>query len=209
MKFIFDLFPVFVFFGVYSIAERVPETAVALTSQILSALGFDTHFEASQGPILLATAAAIIATIGQVVYLMARGKPVDKMLWISLVIIVVMGGLTLALHDSTFIKWKPTVLYWVFGAVLLGSDVLLGRNLIRKMMEEQLTLPDPLWRWVNLSWVGFFVLMGILNLYVAFNFSESAWVKFKLFGGMGLMFVFALGQGLLLQRYAEEENKGE
>ena len=205
MKFLFDLFPVFVFFGVYSLAERVPEAAVSLTTNLLAAIGLDTHFEPSQGPILLATAAAIIASIGQVLYLMARRRPVDKMLWISLVIIVVMGGLTLALHDSTFIKWKPTVLYWVFGAVLLGSDLLLGRNLIRKMMEGQLTLPDPIWRRVNLSWVGFFVLMGVLNLYVAFNFSESAWVKFKLFGGMGLMFVFALGQGLLLQRYAEDD----
>ncbi len=205
MKFIFDLFPVFVFFGVYSLAERVPETAVSLTTSLLAAIGLDSHFEPSQGPILLATAAAIVATIGQVLYLMARRRPVDKMLWISLVIIVVMGGLTLALHDSTFIKWKPTVLYWVFGAVLLGSDLLLGRNLIRKMMGTQLTLPDPIWRRVNLSWVAFFALMGALNLYVAFNFSESAWVKFKLFGGMGLMFVFALGQGLLLQRYADDD----
>lgn len=205
MKFIFDLFPVFVFFGVYMLAERMPDLAVSLTTDLLAAMGLDTQFAPSQGPIMVATAAAIVATIGQVVYLMARRRPVDKMLWISLVIIVVMGGLTLALHDATFIKWKPTVLYWVFGTVLLVSDLLLRRNLIRKMMEAQLTLPDPVWRLVNLSWVGFFVLMGALNLYVAFNFSESVWVKFKLFGGMGLMFVFALGQGFLLQRYAEDE----
>ena len=109
------------------------------------------------------------------------------MLWISLAIIVVFGGATLFFHNPTFIKWKPTALYWLFGGVLLGSAWLLGRNLIRAMLEAQIKLPDPVWARLNLAWAGFFIAMGVLNLWVAYNFSEEAWVNFKMFGGMGLM----------------------
>jgi intracellular septation protein len=107
------------------------------------------------------------------------------------------------LHDATFIKWKPTVLYWVFALVLLGAEFLFAKNLIRTMMQQQLTLPEPVWTRLNVSWAAFFVLMGVLNLYVAYHFSESAWVNFKLFGGIGLMVVFVLLQGLYLSRYVE------
>jgi intracellular septation protein len=127
------------------------------------------------------------------------------MLWISLGIIVVMGGATLWLRDPTFIKWKPTVLYWAFAAVLLGAEFLFARNLIRAMMERQIVLPDAVWARLNLSWGVFFILMGALNLFVAYNFSESAWVNFKLFGGIGLMLVFVLAQGLFLARFVQNE----
>ena len=154
---------------------------------------------------LLATAVAILATLGQVGWLLARKRKVDRMLWISLAIIVVMGGATIALRDPTFIKWKPTVLYWAFAAVLLGAEWLFQRNLIRSMMAQQITLPDAVWTRLNLSWGAFFLLMGALNLYVAYHFSESDWVNFKLFGGTGPMLLFVLAQGFVLARYAQDE----
>ncbi len=127
------------------------------------------------------------------------------MLWVSLAIIVVFGGLTLFFHNPTFIKWKPTALYWLFGMVLLGSDLVLKRNLIRKALEAQVALPDVIWGRLNLAWAGFFIAMGVLNIYVAYTFSEETWVNFKLFGGTGLMFAFVLGQGFYLSRHLEEE----
>lgn len=178
MKFLFDIFPILLFFVAFKIWGIYPATAVA-----------------------------IAATIGQVAWSWLRHRKVDNMLWVSLAIIVVFGGATLWLHDETFIKWKPTVLYWFFAAVLLGSALLFRKNLIRAMMEKQLTLPDPVWRKLNLSWVLFFVVMGAANLYVAFHYPTELWVNFKLFGGIGLMVVFIVGQGLMLSRYIEPEEK--
>ena len=209
MKILFDLIPVFVFFLAYFGAGQWPEDAARATGAILGGLGLGQDLPASQVPILLATALAIVATAGQVLWLVARGRKVDRMLWISLAIIVVMGGLTLAFRDATFIKWKPTLLYWAFGIVLLFSERVLGKNLIRSMTQSQFSLPDPVWSRLNLSWVGFFAFMGALNLAVAFNFEEATWVKFKLFGGMGLMFVFALAQGMFLARHVQDHEAGE
>jgi intracellular septation protein len=205
MKLLFDLFPVVLFFLAYSLGKRAPDTAAAVVGGVLGAVGLGGQVGVEQAPILLATTVAILATFGQVGWLLARGRKVDKMLWISLGIIVVMGGATLWLRDPTFIKWKPTVLYWAFAGVLLGAEFLFARNLIRAMMEQQITLPDAVWTRLNLSWGAFFVLMGALNLFVAYNFSESTWVNFKLFGGMGLMLVFVLAQGLFLARFVESQ----
>jgi intracellular septation protein len=205
MKLLFDLFPVVLFFLAYSLGKRAPDTAAAVVGGVLGAVGLGGQVGVEQAPILLATTVAILATFGQVGWLLARGRKVDKMLWISLGIIVVMGGATLWLRDPTFIKWKPTVLYWAFAGVLLGAEFLFARNLIRAMMERQITLPDAVWARLNLSWGAFFILMGALNLFVAYNFSESTWVNFKLFGGMGLMLVFVLAQGLFLARFVENE----
>ena len=175
MKFLFDLFPVALFFVAIQIWD-----------------------------IFVATAVAIGATILQVGYLLARRKKVEPMLWASLAIIVVFGGLTLYLRDKTFILWKPTVLYWLFGAVLAGS-AFFGRNLIRALLSEQMRLPESIWAKLNWAWVGFFALMGVVNLYVAFNYSEKVWASFKLFGGMGLMFVFVVAQSLILAKYMQDE----
>ena len=176
MKFFFDLLPVLAFFVAFQIAG-----------------------------IYAATAVAIATTIVQVAWLKLRGKRVDAMLWASLVIIVVFGGATLILQDETFIKWKPTVLYWMLGVVLGGAALVFRRNLIRTMLSEQVRLPDPVWNRLNWSWVGFFVFMGGLNLYVAYNYSTQLWVNFKLFGGMGLMLVFVLVQALFLARHVEDK----
>jgi intracellular septation protein len=128
------------------------------------------------------------------------------MMWISLVIIVVFGGATLALHDETFIKWKPTVLYWLFGAVIAVAQSLFRRNLVRAMLGEQVRMPDGVWTRLNWSWVGFFTFMGAANLLVAYNFPTDTWVNFKLFGGMGLMLVFVVLQALFLARHVEEKD---
>jgi intracellular septation protein len=127
------------------------------------------------------------------------------MLWASLAIIVVFGGATLALQDETFIKWKPTVLYWLLGVMLGGAALLFRRNLIRSMLSEQVSLPEPIWNRLNWSWVGFFAFMGALNLYVAYNFSTDLWVNFKVFGGMGLMLAFIIGQAFVLARHVEDK----
>ena len=198
MKFLFDFFPVILFFIAFKAAD-----------------------------IYVATGVAIAATFVQVAWLRLRGRRVEPMLWASLGIIVLFGGATLVLQDETFIKWKPTVLYWLFGAVLAGA-LAFRRNLIRVMLSEQVQLPAPVWARLNWSWIGFFAFMGALNLYVAFSFSESfcsnvldvveknncqnnVWVNFKLFGGMGLMLLFVLAQALVLARFIEEkdERRGE
>lgn len=177
MKFLFDLFPIILFFAAYKFFG-----------------------------IFAATATAIAATFAQIAWVWFRHRKVDTMLWISLAIITVFGGATLILHDATFIKWKPTVLYWLFASVLLVSELALGKNLIKTMMGKQMQLPDPLWRRLNYGWIVFFILVGFANLYVAFNYSENTWVNFKLFGILGLMFVFIVGQGLLLAKHIEHED---
>ena len=176
MKFLFDLFPVILFFIAFKL----------------------------QG-IYVATAVAIAASFAQIGWLWLRGRKIDAMLWVSLAIIVVFGSATLLLHDETFIKWKPTVLYWLFASVLSVSALVFHKNLMRAMLGEKIQLPDPAWSKLNFSWVGFFTGMGVLNLYVAFNFPTDTWVNFKLFGGMGLMLAFVIAQSLFLAKYMEQK----
>ena len=176
MKFLFDLFPVILFFAAFKL-----------------------------GDIYLATGVAIAATFVQIAWSWLRHRKVENMMWISLAIISVFGGMTLLLHDETFIKWKPTILYWVFAGSMAFSALLLKKNPIKAMLGEQLTLPEPVWGKLNLAWIAFFAVMGVLNLVIAFNFPTDTWVNFKLFGGIGLMLVFAVIQGLMLSKYIEEK----
>ncbi|MFA7270510.1 MAG: septation protein A [Sterolibacterium sp.] len=207
MKFLFDLFPVILFFASFKISGGNPQAAAGLIGSILGAIGLDAAINPQQAPILVATLVVILATALQICWVWLRHGKVDKMLWVSLVLVVFFGGLTLVFHDETFIKWKPTVLYWVFATVLLFSASILKKNLIRSMLEVQVQLPDPLWQKLNLAWVIFFVLMGVLNLLFAFafNFSTDIWVNFKLFGGMGLMLAFIVAQGIFLAKYIEDK----
>jgi intracellular septation protein len=129
------------------------------------------------------------------------------MLWVSFAIILVFGGATLLLHDEAFIKVKPTALYWLFALALLFSKILFRKNLIRSLMEEKMSLPDRIWGQLNLAWSGFFILLGVLNLYVAWNFATDVWVNFKLFGATGIMFVFIIVQAAMVSKYIEAEKK--
>jgi len=178
MKLLFDLFPVILFFAAFKF----------------------------QG-IYVATAVAIAATVAQIIWTKVKHGKVDTMLWVSFAIISVFGGATLLLHDETFIKWKPTVLYWMFSAILLGSKVLFNKNLMRTLLQEKIALPLHVWHRLNLSWSLFFAVLGFINLYVAFNYSTDNWVNFKLFGFTGLMFLFILGQGAWLSKYVDEKKE--
>lgn len=176
MKLLFDLFPILLFFAAYKLAD-----------------------------IYVATGVAIVASAVQIAWLRLRGHPVEGMQWASLAIIVVFGGMTLLFQDETFIKWKPTVLYGLFAAVLVVGKFFLGRDLIKAVMGKQLTLPDPVWQRLNVAWIGFFVAMAALNLLVAYRFSTDVWVNFKLFGTLGLTIAFVVAQALYLGRHVPEE----
>lgn len=154
--------------------------------------------------IYAATAVAIVATIVQIAYLRFKTGKVETMQWVSLGVIVVFGGATLLAHDENFIKWKPTVLYWLMGGALLVGLVLFKKNFIKSLMGAQMQLPDHVWNTLNWAWTGFFAAMGVLNLWVAFNFDTDTWVNFKMFGGIGLMLAFVVGQALYLGRYLKE-----
>ena len=175
MKFLIDFFPILLFFVAFKVWG-----------------------------VYVATGVAIAATIAQIIYLRIKNGKVEPMQWISLGLIVVFGGATLISHNDTFIKWKPTVLYWVMAAALLGSQWLMGKNLIQKLMSAQVQLPQPVWDKLNYSWAIFFVLMGALNIWVAHQFDLDTWVTFKMFGGLGLMVVFVVAQAMYLSRHIQE-----
>ncbi|MBP0597199.1 septation protein A [Herbaspirillum sp. LeCh32-8] len=204
MKFLFDLFPVILFFGVFKWAEGHPASAQELVMQYLGGAMSAGAVTAAQAPILLSTAVAIVASLAQIGWLLLRRRKVDAMLWVSLAIIVVFGGATIYFRDDTFIKWKPTILYWAFGLALLVSQLFMKKNLIRVMMEKQVTLPETVWPRLNLAWILFFAVMGLINIYVAFNYPLDTWVNFKMFGSMGLMFAFIIGQSLFLSKYMKD-----
>lgn len=175
MKLLLDFFPIILFFAAFKLWD-----------------------------IYVATAVAIVATIAQIAFLRLRVGKVEPMQWLSLGIIVVFGGATILAHDETFIKWKPTVLYWLMGATLAVGLLGFRKNLLKSLMGAQLDLPDVAWRAMNWSWIGFFAVMGVLNLWVAYRFDTDTWVNFKLFGGLGLMAVFVVGQALYLGRYMKD-----
>jgi intracellular septation protein len=208
MKFLFDFLPLIVFFAVYKIGAGHEQAALALVNQYLGGLMASGQVPAGQAPIILATAVGIVATVMQISYLLLRGRKVDGMLWVSLAVIGVMGGATIYLHDETFIKWKPTILYWVFGAVLCVSQLFFRRNLMRKVMGEAFKLPEAIWARVGYAWMVFLFALGGLNLLMAFVIFKSdtaAWVNFKVFGVTAIFFAFIVAQTFILMKYIEEE----
>ncbi|KAA3627296.1 MAG: septation protein A [Proteobacteria bacterium] len=176
MKFLFDFFPILLFF-----------------------IAFKTW------DIFIATGVAIVATFVQVGLFWAKHRRFERMHIITLVLIVVFGGLTIALRDETFIKWKPTILNWLFGAAFLGSQFIGKKPLVQRMLETNFSLPDGIWGRLNLIWIVFFVIMGVVNLYVAYSFDTDTWVNFKLFGMMGLTIAFVIAQAFYLARYLPEQ----
>jgi len=201
MKILFDFLPIALFFGMFKYAEGHKDWAASTATEWLGFLVSGGVVGITEAPVLLATVVVIVATFAQILWLKLRGRKIDTMLWVSLGLVTVLGGATIYFHSESFIKWKPTVLYWVMGSALLLGQLVFKKNGIKSLMGSQMTLPDAVWRVVNFSWVGFFTVMGFLNLWVAFNFSTSVWVNFKLFGGLGLMLVFVLAQAIYLNKH--------
>lgn len=159
--------------------------------------------------IYVATGVAIVATVAQIGWLRYKTGKTEPMQWVSLGVIVLFGGATIVAHNDTFIKWKPTVLYWLMAGTLAAGQLIFRKNLLKSLMGAQMQLPEPAWRVANWSWISFFALMGVLNLWVAFNFDTDTWVNFKLFGGLGLMAVFVVAQALYLGRYMKADEAQE
>lgn len=177
MKLLFDFFPVVLFFAVYKYT----------------------------GDIVIATAVLIPVTAAQVGWTWFRHRRVENMHLVTLVLVILLGGATILFQDATFIQWKPTIVNWLFAAAFLGSEFIGERNLVQRMLEANLQLPGPVWTRLNFTWIGFFIFVGALNLFVAFNFDEETWVNFKLFGLLGLTLLFVVVQGLWLARHLPDE----
>jgi len=205
MKLLFDFLPILLFFGAFKYAEGHKEWAADFASRHFGSLVSGGQVGPGEAPVMLATVVVILATLAQVAWIIARGRKVDTMLWVSLALVTVFGGATIWFHNETFIKWKPSVLYWVMGLSFWLSQLVFRKNLLRALIGEQLTLPPGVWQRLNFMWVAFFAFMGLLNLYVAYSFSTDTWVNFKLFGGIGLMFAFTIAQGLYISRHVQDE----
>lgn len=185
MKILFDFFPIILFF-----------------------ITFKYYDDPIEG-VLAATAVAIVATIIQVALFWLKNKRVEKMHLITLALISVLGGATLIFQDPVFIKWKPTAVNWLFAVAFLGSQYIGHKPILRRMMDGNISLPEPIWLRLNLAWVVFFVLMGIINLYVAFTFDLDTWVNFKLYGMLGMTFLFIILQAFYLARHMEKKETVE
>ena len=185
MKLLFDFFPILLFFITFKFYEDPKEG------------------------ILAATAVIIVATVIQVAISWVVKRRVEKMHLIMGALVVLFGGITLMLDDEIYIKWKPTVVNWIFGIAFLGSQFVGAKNIVRRMMEKNIELPDLIWTRLNLSWVVFFFAMGVVNLYVVYNFDTDTWVDFKLFGLMGFTFLFVIAQGFYLMRHIKSDDTEE
>lgn len=174
MKFLFDFFPILLFFIAYKVYG-----------------------------IYVATAVAIAASFIQVGAHWVKHKKFENSHLITLVILVLFGGATLILQDEMFIKWKPSVLNWIFAIAFLGSQFIGNKTIVERMMSKSVTLPATIWLRLNMSWVLFFAALGLLNLYVVYNFDTDTWVDFKLFGMMGLTLIFIVAQAIYMSRHME------
>jgi|UPI00037B2F44 intracellular septation protein len=172
MKMLFDFFPVALFFAAYKMYD-----------------------------IYTATAVLIVASVVQTLAWWLKHRSFEKMHLITLVLVCVFGGLTLLLQNEMFIKWKPSVINWLFAAAFAGSHFIGKKVLVKRMMSDHIHLPELMWLRLNIAWTLFFVVMGVLNLYVVYNFSTDTWVNFKMFGLLGLTFVFVIGQSIVLARH--------
>jgi intracellular septation protein len=205
MKLLLDFLPVLLFFVTFKYGNSNKEWATTFTNEHFGFMVSGGVVNAEVAPMLIATLVVVAATMAQIAYMLVRGKKVGMMLWISLALVTVLGGATVWFHNENFIKWKPTLLYWAMGLSFLISHTFLRKNLLQTLMGGELELPAPVWLRLNMAWVGFFTLMGALNLYVAYTFSNSTWVDFKLFGGIGLMLLFTVAQGMYLMRHIKPD----
>ena len=174
MKFLVDFFPVLLFFVAYKVYD-----------------------------IYVATAVAIAAAFIQVGIHYFKHKNFEKSHLVTLGILVVFGGATILLQDEMFIKWKPSVINWIFAAAFLGSQFIGNKTIVERMMSKSVTLPATIWLKLNMSWVIFFIALGVINLFVVYNFDTDTWVNFKLFGMMGLTVMFVIAQAIYMSRHME------
>lgn len=159
--------------------------------------------------IYVATSVAIVATALQVAIVWFRTRKVEKMQIVTLLMIIIFGGATLLLEDELFIKWKPTVINWIFGLVFFGSQFIGGKPIVQRMMGSSLEMPDPVWRRLNTLWAVFFIFLGCANLFVIYRFDTNTWVNFKLFGMLGLMVAFVFIQAIYLSKYVDTTTEAE
>ena len=175
MKFLFEMFPIILFFTAFKLKG-----------------------------IYVATTVAIAASILQIAYAYFKNKKVEKPMIISLAVIVIFGGATLLVHNELFIKWKPTVLYWIFSGVLIIGRYVFDKNFIQSMLQKQIDVPLQVWEKLNITWALFFAIVGCVNLYVAYHFSTNVWVNFKLFGILGFMLIFVIVQSIMLAPHIKD-----
>ncbi len=202
MKLLLDFLPLVFFFATYKLAGIAPDKSAAFATHWLGALVQGGVVGATEAPALLATVVVLVATLLQVAWMKLNGKKIDLMLWISLSLIVVFGGLTVWFHNQMFIMWKPSITFWLMGLVFWGSQAFFHKNLFRSTLGAEIDLPDTVWQRLNFSWVAFFALMGLLNLLVVYSFRDS-WVSFHTFGSTGLSFAFVIAQGFYMSRHLD------
>lgn len=180
MKFLFDFFPIVLFFIAYKM-----------------------------GDIYLATITAIIASVIQVIYSRYKHQKFEKLPLFTLATITVLGGATLFFRNELFIKWKPTAIYWLLSSAFLASQWIGKKPLIQRLAESSISLQSKIWSQLNVSWSLFFAGMGVANLYVVYHFDTDTWVNFKLFGTLGLTLLFVIVQGFYIARHPLPEPSPE
>lgn len=203
MKLLFDLFPVAAFFIAYRIGKGFPEQSAALVAGLIGPVAATATFP-DLVAVIVATVVAIVATLIQVGWLLARGQHVKPMLWLSAILIVAFGGMTIWLQNEVFIKWKPSLLYWSFALILVGGQLFFRRNLLASLLGSELKLTQPVWDRLLWLWAAFFAFLGAANLFVAYRFTTEQWVDFKTFGLIGITFAFVIGLGIYLSRHIKE-----
>ena len=205
MKIFFDFLPLLLFFVVGKYADQNAEWAARFATEHFGFIVSGGVVGIKEAPALLATVVVILATAVQITFLLLSRKRVDMMLWATFGLVVVLGGATIWFHNATFIKWKPSVLYWAMGLAFWISQAFFRKNLLQSLVGEQLQLPAPVWQRLNFAWIAFFGLLGLLNLYVAYTYSDSTWFTFKAFGVTGLMVAFMLAQGFYISKHLPPE----
>ena len=205
MKLFLDFLPLILFFGTFQYADKNKEWAAALATNWLGFMVSGGIVGVDEAPVLLGTIVMSVITLIQVTVLKLTRRPIHLMLWITLALVIVLGGATIWFHSPIIIKWKPTIAYWAL-ALSFWISRLVGKNLLEEMLGGEFVLPHVVWQRLNFAWIAFLGLMGLLNLYVAYTFSTSTWASFKVFGATGLMLAFSIGQVIYLSRYMKTDD---